>query len=261
MNFIDRVKQLLEFKKQEQYKKQGIVTPLPTVQDPQFKIVEDTPSAIRGFQQTATDFGNAVINKFPDWAKPQQVRATFEDKIRPFLTPTSIKSNSISVPTASPTPTPTPIMTTNRVDPITPQNIPSTYYTNRNSKIEPKLWDAINTASPTGDLQLNDFMKRMALALATQESGGGYTLEGDNGKSMGPYHIQRESVPVADRYNPDTSTKLVFQEMIRNMLKNGVPKEKSLRTWNWNSGYGNNGPKYNVDIPQMATTSSFYKGL
>lgn len=200
----------------------------------------------------------------------------FKPPVTMTPTPTPLPQKVISplpdptrMPTATPSPTPFP-QGIQRVEPVTPQDIPKTKYTNRNAKIEPKLWDAIMQASPSGDVPLNDYMKRMALALATQESGGGYNLLGDSGKSMGPYHIQRASVPVADRYDPKASTQLVFAEMLRNILKNGVPKEKSLRTWNWNSGYVPSwitqtgapqyGPKYNVDIPQMATTSSFYRG-
>lgn len=183
-----------------------------------------------------------------------------EESLGTWITPNRYKVNFVApTPTALPTPTAIPKMAT-RIEPISPQNIPQTYYTNRNAKIEPKLWDAIMESSPTGDIKQNDAMKRMALALNTQESSGGYNLVGDEGKSRGPYHIQRENVTTEQAMDPKYSTKLVMDEMLRNMNVNKVPLARSLRTWNWWSGYKNKGPRYNVDIPQMATTSSFYRG-
>lgn len=173
------------------------------------------------------------------------------------ITPTATGSASIS-PTAAPTPSPTPMVQNNRVGPLVPQDIPQTYYTNRNQQIEPQLFDAITTASPTGDLALNDYMKRMALGLGTQESSGGYNTSGDNGNSSGPYHISqiyRPEVTKEQAMDPKWATNYVFQEMLRNM-KRGSSKEASLKSWNSKSV----SPRYDTDIPQMATTSSFYRG-
>jgi hypothetical protein len=155
-------------------------------------------------------------------------------------------------------PTPTPMIQNDSIGPIVPQDIPKTWYTNRTSKIEPKLWDAITTATPSSDPNMNDYMKRLALALATQESSGGYKLSGDNGKSNGPYHIQRANVTKEQAMDPVWATNYLYKEMNRN-LKSGMSKEQIINSWNSLSGIVNKGPRYNVDLPQMATTSTFLK--
>ena len=246
MPFAQKVQAQRNATSDKQSAQAGIISPVP---NRQAIVPQMQPIATRTTMMDTIDSIKQI---------PTKANATYQGLLKGIL---QVKPSPAPMPTKAPIPKPTPFPRgITRVDPIQPQNIPSNYYTNRNQAIEPKLFDAIMTASPTGDLQLNDYMKRMALALSTQESSGGHILEGDSGKSNGPYHIQRASIPVADRYDPVKSTNLVFQEMLRNMLKNGVPKERSLRTWNYNSGYGNNGPKYNVDIPQMATTSTFYRG-
>ena len=228
------------------------------VQDKNRKQNQDI-KAYQSEQQFKRGGGVSPLPDLPNPVRPVQEMPFFKNLISKIVVPQRAVAKNIpsTTPTKMSLPSPTPTQA--------PMTLPKTPYTYRTSKIEPKLYDAINEASPTGDIELNDYMKKMAMALATQESTGGYTTEGDfdketnTYKSHGPYHIQRANVPVQDRYDVKKSTDLVFKEMIRNMLVNKVPKERSLRTWNWHSGYKNNGPKYNVDIPQMATTSSFLR--
>lgn len=166
------------------------------------------------------------------------------------------KSNPVAVvptPTATPTPTPDPYPT---YGPTQPQNIPQTYYTNRQAPLEPSFYDAVNTATASPE------EKRMLMALGTQESQRGYVTTGDSGKSKGVYHInleQRPNITETQALDPVWSTNYALTEMRRNMSK-GTPLSGSLKSWNPLSGYVNKGPKYDKDIPEMATTSSFWRG-
>ena len=153
----------------------------------------------------------------------------------------------------SPSPSPVPFnQYTKSVSPVTPQNIPSTWYTNRNQQIEPVLWDSIMKSGT------DDYNKRMMLALGTQESSGGYMNSGDRGRAVGPYHIRpdiRSDINVQQASDPDFATQYLLKEILRNISAGALPSE-GVKSWNSRSV----NPDYSVDIPQMATTSSFYRG-
>jgi hypothetical protein len=175
---------------------------------------------------------------------PQPKRGLFDFLRKPSPTPTASPTPSF---TPTPTPNPNPVY-----EPTVPQNIPKTYYTNRSASMEPALYDAINKVNATPE------EKRMLFALATQESGRGYQLSGDSGKSRGAYHINkdyRKNVSDEQAMDPTWSTNYVLEEMRRNMKK-GSPLSGSLKSWNSKSV----NPRYDKDIPEMATTSSFFKG-
>lgn len=165
--------------------------------------------------------------------------------IKPTPTPSYV------FPKATPTPELYPTYA-----PRQPQNIPETYYTGRNKGIEPSLYDAIHGS----DASIPE--KEMLFALGNQESEGGYNTTGDSGFSHGPYHIHekyRKNITPEQARDPKYATRYVLDEMRRNM-KRGLPLSTSLISWNSKSGRVNAGPKYDVDLPQMATTSSFWRG-
>ncbi len=192
-------------------------------------------------KNAVTNAVNGVKSFFPSGVVPAEKISGF----KPTPTPTYL------MPKRTPTPEQYPIYS-----PRVPQNIPQTYYTGRNMQIEPSLYDAIHGANATTP------EKEMLFSLGSQESGGGYTTEGDSGKSHGPYHISeiyRKNITPDQARDPVYATSYVLNEMRRNMSK-GIPLATSLKSWNSKSGYVNNGPKYDSDIPQMATTSSFRRG-
>jgi hypothetical protein len=175
---------------------------------------------------------------------------------------------------ASPTPTATPQpsippITPNRVDPYTPQNIPQTYYTNRNQAIVPEWFDSIINSKGT------DFQKRLALALLTQESSGGVNLSGDSGGSFGGYHIQPGNSPLVrdqikdfgkiitaeEANDPKKATEFLMWFLDKMQNKYGFTEDQLLKgnkkVSGWNTGSTN--PDYGKDLPQMATTSSFFR--
>jgi hypothetical protein len=153
----------------------------------------------------------------------------------------------------TPTPTPAPFSpSTRQVNPISSQNIPQTYYTNRNQAIAPNWWDAVMNSGAS------NYLQRLALALLTQESSGGYNSTGDQGRAIGGYGIRpdiRKDVTTSQAADPAWATQYLIHEMMRN-IGAGAPQNEAAKSWNPASQQ----PNYTRDIPQMATTSSFYRG-
>lgn len=190
-------------------------------------------------------------------AVSQSVKKSFNPgptlKIQPKATPS---------PTPTMMPKPTAIPKRNRFDPVEPQNIQKTWFTNRTVEIDPEVFDEIESSG------MSETNKRYAFALITQESGGGKNLVGDNGKSYGPFHIQPGNEPGVPGYGPVTKEQALNTKFSVQFLKDFIDQQSKkvatpsavLRRWNPNSGYINNGPKYDKDIPEMATTSSFIRG-
>ena len=167
-----------------------------------------------------------------------------------------------------PTPVPTPTQEPNTY-PIpqeavgVPDNPGHPGFSNQTRNIEPGLFDAISGSDTT------DFIKRLMFALGAGESSGGYNLTGDSGNAYGPFHInqlyrgdvpgQRNPISVEDSMNPETAVEYLLAEILRNQEAGSEDKDL-LSSWNSKSGYVNNGPRYNEELPLMATTSAFLRG-
>ncbi len=162
---------------------------------------------------------------------------------------------------ATPTPrvTPQPAFNMDRLEPLaTSSGTPKrTWYTggkeapqNANRPIESGLWEEI------GKRNEPEWKKRNAYALAAQESSGGTALTGDAGESFGAYHIQPKWHPISkeDAMNNAKSTDYLMNWM-QKRYDRGVPSYKILKAWNPKSV----SPNYEVDLPQMATMSAFYR--
>ncbi len=170
--------------------------------------------------------------------------------------------------TPIPTPTPTPIQQY-QPDSVLAAETQTQYpelanvrdgYIGKTYDMEPNLYDALAL--------IKDDLKRLYLsALAGQESFGGRRLEGDYNKqtgeyeSFGAYHIQpsQREVTKEQAMDPKWSTQYALDELEK-YLKLGLTLPQALRKWNSKSGYINEGPRYDVELPAMATTSSFLKG-
>jgi hypothetical protein len=231
--------------------------------------------------------GPKVISPVPD---PSPTPTPYEKTTT--LPDGSIRTMFVSpTPTASPTPTKKPIIpevlgaSNDRVEPypVGPGTPPRSELYPRlqteNQNITPELYDA--TMKNISD----DYKRRLALALFSQESSGGKSLYGDfdennNPRAFGPAHIQPGNAPPVPGYfqptkeqamDPNWVTKYLNDYMNYNELQ--TPKEGLMRRWNYNSGYQgdlklvdkkgnklvNSGPRYDVDIPRAATMSAFIK--
>lgn len=193
-----------------------------------------------------------------------KVSAVSQSVKESFTPGPTLKTPHKSAPSPTPTMMPRPITTQkrNRFDPEEPQNIPKTWYTNRTVEVDPEMFDEIESSG------MSETNKRYAMALGTQESGAGKNLVGDNGKSFGLFHIQPGNEPRVPGYGPVTKEQALNKKFSVQFLKDFIDQQSKkvatpsavLRRWNPNSGYINNGPKYDKDIPEMATTSSFIRG-
>lgn len=218
-------------------------------------VPEDNP---KGFLEKLGDLF------FPP-SEPIRVDFQKEEPLSPF------GKFSMPSPTPSPTPMPQPfpIPTSASVDRIDPYPVgPETpkwseLYPKLQIKeavIQPSVFDAI-TKYVKGDLK-----KRLALATVYQESTGGLNLIGDDGKSFGPAHIQPGNAPSVPGFKQPTKEEAMDPEWTAKYLNAfmdynelGVTPEKVMRRWNFNSGYTNKGPKYDIDIPRFATMSAFIR--
>jgi hypothetical protein len=187
----------------------------------------------------------------------------------PSPTPTPFTWNPIDMPRATPTGAPMPSPTqVQRIEPYpvnagTPER--TSMYPKLQAKeatIQPQLFDAIMSKIQ------DDYQRRLALALAFQESSGGVSTTGDNGRSFGPYHIMPGNAPTVPGYgqptkeqamDTDWSTQFV-NDFMANRTKKGISPEELMLRWNANSGYTNSGPKYDEDIPRFATMAAFIRG-
>jgi hypothetical protein len=119
MNFAQRIKQLLEFKKQQQYQKEGIKSPLGTVANPE--VVNPDPGigtkAVMYFQDRIKNLVNNIRQTVQQ--PPQQNVQAKQNTPTPSPTAFSTPRPTM-MPTATPTPTPAPMQPTNfKFDPST----------------------------------------------------------------------------------------------------------------------------------------------
>lgn len=197
-------------------------------------------------------------------------------------------SGSQPKPTSQPTmmPSPTQIPTSpNRIDPYptndsTPdRNLLYPKLRTKEAVIQPAVFDSIMKFIK------DDYQRRLAMSLAYQESTGGLSPVGDEGKSFGPYHIMPGNAPYSE-YNwsnnitkdqamdPEYATRFLLGVM-NNQLKAGKKPHEQVLRWNANSGYQkdkglvdkngvpytqNLGPRYDEDIPRFATMAAFLRG-
>ena len=192
------------------------------------------------------------------------------DMIAQLLPSQSYEFNNPNIPQATPAPTPTPTPTPTQNTYSIPEQavgIPDNPnhpgFSNQTRNIEPNLFDAISGSDTT------DKIKRLMFALGASESSGGYNLTGDSGNAHGPYHInqlyrgdvpgQRNPISIEDSMNQESGTRYLLEEILRNQDA-GSPFKDLLSSWNSKSGYVNSGPRYNEELPLMATTSAFLKG-
>lgn len=192
---------------------------------------------------------------------------------QPVVSPLGVAVNNSPTPTVVPpkpinTPMPTRIpQGTQRIDPYpTGPSTPNRkeLYPKLQTKeavIQPSVFDAIMK-----NIQ-DDYKRRIAMATAFQESSGGLSPVGDNGRSFGPFHMMPGNTPpvpgkrnVTEEQARDPEFASQFLNDFMNYNELGVSPEKIMRRWNFNSGYTNKGPKYDVDIPRFATMAAFLRG-
>jgi len=166
----------------------------------------------------------------------------------------------------------------------------------KDMNINPELFDAIMRAEipvdpneQVGGMNAQEYIRRLVMNLAARESSGGRNLYGDHTvigykdeekkqpiydyndpNSFGAYHInklyrgdvpgQSNPISIEDSMDFDKATAYVIKEIMRNKEKKGQSYDQLIKSWNSKSGYVNNGPKYDVDMPRMATASAFLRG-
>jgi len=136
----------------------------------------------------------------------------------------------------------------------------------KDMEMNPDLFDVIMNAQIPGDpdeqvggMRAEDYIRRMVMNLAARESSGGKNLSGDSGNAFGPYHINqlyRKDITPDEAMDFEKATEYVLKEINRNR-KSGKNYDQWLRSWNSKSGYVNDAPRYDVEMPRMATSSAF----